>query len=488
MAEKKRYLIGHRYGPRLDTKTEQELDSFVAQQEGVAEVRRTQVGRRVMHMSEEQMRAFAEQSPDLVIEEDEPLDLFGMPGLPARLESFEGFSMPVTVKDGTTNKAVSDVTIYGIGSGVTYKAVTNSKGQATLQTHEARLQRVIASPRDSFWSHVVESVEVNKDRTLAITLKPLLVTGAYDWGHRLMGFRQVNRIWTGRDVNVAVIDSGLHAEHEDLEAAGGSNTLDGQDTDLWTVDEEGHGTHVSGVVAARNNDIGIVGGAPNANVFSLKVFPGGFVSDLVEAVEWCIQNRMDVINMSLGGRNPSQVLAGVLNDAYDRGITCIAAAGNDRTRVAYPAAYPSVIAVSAVGAFGSFPEDSGHNLKVSDRVDRFGRLFAADFTNFGPEIDLCAPGVAILSTVPTGYASWDGTSMASPMVSALAALIVEGYPQIRSGDRQQVDYLRAILNWAAVDTGLDSNLQGAGLPTATRALAYATPPVDPSVFAPGMAA
>ncbi len=479
MSRTRRYFIGHRYGPRMPPASEQQLDSFVSQQKDAATVRTTRVGRRVVQMTEDQMRALANGSPELVIEEDEPLELFTMPGLPPRLPGFEGFSIAVTVKDQTTGKPVPDVTVYGIGAGIAYQAVTDAKGQANLQTHEPQLVRVIASPRDTYWSRVVPDVDLEASKSLAIDLKPLLVTGAYDWGHRVMGFRQANAQWTGNEVRVGVIDSGITDEHKDLNPSGGHNTLDGQDPKAWDADEKGHGTHVGGIIAALNNDIGVVGGAPNAKVFSLKVFPGGFVSDLVEAVEWCIQNQIDVISMSLGGRNPSRLLAGVLRDAYDRGITCIAATGNEASRVAYPAAIPTVIAVGALGAFGSFPEDSAHSLKVSGLLDSQGRLFAGNFSNFGPEVDVCAPGVAVLSTVPSGFAAWDGTSMACPMVSALAALILEAYPQIRTGDSQQAEYVKWILTNSAVDLGLPPFVQGRGLPLATRALPPA-PPATPS--------
>ncbi len=254
---------------------------------------------------------------------------------------------------------------------------------------------------------------------------------------------------------------------------GGFNTLDGQDENAWNIDEKGHGTHVAGIINAVNNTIGVVGGAPQAQVYSLKVFPGGYISDLVEAVEWCIRHQMDVINMSMGAPNPSRVLAQVLRDAYDRGIICVAAAGNDKTRVAYPAALPTVLAVAAIGRFGTFPEDSAHALKISQTVDYRGGLFAANFTNFGPEIDVCAPGVAILSTTPSGYAAWDGTSMACPMISAMAALILEAYPTIRSGDPQQPEAVKALLYGACADLGMPPEIQGRGLPLAHQALMWA---------------
>jgi subtilisin family serine protease len=470
---KKRYIIGHRHGPRLDPKSAKDLETFVSQQEEAGILRRTSVGRTVVEMTEDQMRELSRNNPQLVIEEDEPLKMFAMPGLPARIPTEGPYTLTIGVKDATEGKPVPDVTVYGIGTGVAYKGVTDAQGQATIQVHESTLTRIIASPLNTYWSRVIPGVNVSTSPTLNIELKPLLVTGAYDWGHRLMDFRTVNTRWTGNDIKVGVIDSGIADQIPDLKPAGGYNTLDGQDTKAWNVDEEGHGTHVGGIIAALNNQIGVLGGAPRAKLYSVKVFPGGYISDLVEAVEWCIQNQMDVISMSLGSDSPSQVLAGALQDAYDRGITCVAAAGNENTTVAYPAAFPTVLGVSAIGRFGTFPEDSAHMLKVSQTIDRRGILFAANFTNFGTEVDVCAPGVAILSTVPTGYAAWDGTSMACPLVSALVTLIIEAYPSIRTGDPQQPELVKSILYSAAVDLGMPPTIQGRGLPMASRALAGA---------------
>ena len=474
MPPKKRYIIGHRHGPRLDPKSVKDLETFVAQTEETGILRKTSVGRTVVEMTEDQMRELAQKNPQLVIEEDEPLKLFGMPGLPARIPAEGVYTLTVEVKDATEGKPIPEVTVYGIGTGVAYKGVTDAQGQATIQVNEASLARVIASPKDTYWSRVIPGVNVSTNPSLNIGLKPLLVTGAYDWGHRLMGFRTANKFWTGNEIKVGIIDSGITDQHPDLKPLGGYNTLDGQDPKDWNKDEIGHGTHVGGIIAALNNKIGVLGGAPKAKLYAVRVFPGGYVSDLVEAVEWCIRNQMDVISMSLGSANPSQVLGGVLQDAYDRGITCVAAAGNDKSAVAYPAAFPTVLGVSAIGRFGTFPQDSAHSLKATTTIDRKGILFAASFTNFGTEVDVCAPGVAILSTVPSGYASWDGTSMACPLVSALVSLILEAYPSIRTGDQQQPEFVKSILYQAAADLGMPPMIQGRGLPLASQALAGAS--------------
>lgn len=483
--ETKRYIVSNKFGPKLDDKSLESLRAFTAEKDEAEMVKSTPVGRHVVEMTEAQKKELEKKNPHLAIEEDQELDLYPMPGLPESVMMADrgAYALNVSVKDLTTGAPVPDVTIFGLVESAVFKAVTDAQGQAVIQTPESSLLKVVASPRDTYWSRVVENVDLTTTQALEISLKPLLVAGAYGWGHRLLGFPRVNQRWTGAGIKVGVIDSGVSNQVPDIRPAGGLNTLDGADPNTWYIDEKGHGTHCTGIIAGLNNQIGVLGGAPNAEVFSLKVFPGGFTSDLVEAVEWCIRNRMDVINMSLGSEKPSTALENVLKDAYSRGITCIAAAGNSSSSVSYPAAFPTTIAVSAIGRFGTFPEDSDHSRTITNIVDWQGQLFAAAFTNSGPEIEVCAPGVAILSTVPTGYTAWDGTSFSSPLVAALAALILEAYPQIRTGDSRQPDFVRSIIGGAAINLGLPPTIQGRGLPLATRALSAAQPFVPQTAWA-----
>lgn len=473
MPEKKRYLIGYRDNAVVPKNIETMMDSFEAGQEGVKRIRKLRTGQSIIEMTEEQAVKLAEEQPDLIIEEDRELEMFlAMPGLMPRVPAEVELSLTFRVLDEETNKPVENVTIYCAGSGVTYKGVTDKEGIAKVRAHEAGLRHIIASPRDTYWSKVVPASIVNDSGKINITLKKISTDGNYGWGHRLLGMDKTGNRFTGRGIKIAIIDSGI-AGHEDLKTAGGYNTLDGQNSEAWNIDEKGHGTHCCGIIASQDNKVGITGMAPDAEIYSLKVFPGGRFSDLVEAVNWCIDNYMDIISMSLGSRSHSAQIEQALREAGEKGITCIAAAGNDGGAVSYPAAYDNVIAVSAIGKRGSFPEDSAHKLQAGDYLSTDGELFIAGFSNSGPEIDVCAPGVAILSTVPTGYAAWDGTSMACPAVSGLAALILEAYPEIRTGDEWQPYYVREIINGSAADIGLPQEMQGAGLPKADLALCSA---------------
>lgn len=469
MPGKRRYLVGFKRSAVVPKDIETAVDSFVAEQEQVQQLRKLKGGQSVVEMTAEEAAKLAAKRPDLAVEEDLELEHFSpMPGLAPQVPTGTQVTLTFKVVDDETGKPVGRVTIYCVGQSVVYKGETGKNGIAKVVVMEKALKRVIASPRDGYWSKVAAPPAVDENARTGIGLDKLPVSGDYTWGHLSLGVDKVGGKFTGKGVKIAVIDSGI-APHEDLKTAAGYNTLDGQDPAACNVDEKGHGTHCCGILAAQINAVGIKGTAPAAEICSLKIFPGGRFSDLIEAINWCIENYVDVISMSLGSRLPSQQIEQALLDAYDRGITCVAAAGNDAGAVAYPAAYSHVIAVSAVGKKGTFPEDSAHALKVGAYAGD-GNLFFAAFSNFGREIDVCAPGVAIQSTVPTGYAAWDGTSMACPYITGLAALVLEAYPEIRTGDAYQPYYVHQIISSSATDIGLPPEMQGAGLANAAAAL------------------
>jgi thermitase len=206
-------------------------------------------------------------------------------------------------------------------------------------------------------------------------------------------------------VTVAVIDSGICASHLDL----AGRILDGWDfieSDAVPQDDFGHGCSVSGVIAANMNDgLGIAGVAPNAQIMPLRVLNGsgvGSYSDVAAAIVYAADNGAKVINLSLGGSNPSSTLENAVNYAISKGTVVVAAAGNNGTEGAlYPAAYPDVIAV------GSVDPDLKHS----------------SFSNYGSQIDIWAPGRNILTTKRDGsYGLVSGTSFAAPYVAGAEAI------------------------------------------------------------------
>ncbi len=257
----------------------------------------------------------------------------------------------------------------------------------------------------------------------------------------------------GSGVGVAVLDTGIDRTHGDLSenVAGGTNTIDHTH---WYDDGNGHGTHVAGTIAAVDNAIGVVGVAPSVSLYGVKVLSdsgGGTWESVAAGIDWVIDNKaaISVINMSLGGSAHSQTLQDACDLAFSEGILLISSAGNNGLvngrgdNVGYPARYSSVIAVAA-----------------SDSSNRRAR-----FSSTGPAVELIAPGVSVLSTVPgDGYASYSGTSMAAPHVAGAAALVFGADTSLGNGD------VRMILAQTAQDLGLEANHQGHGLVRADRAV------------------
>jgi minor extracellular protease Epr len=235
---------------------------------------------------------------------------------------------------------------------------------------------------------------------------------------------------TGKGIKVAVIDSGV-GPHKDLIVTGGKSFV--EYTESYS-DDNGHGTHVAGIISAENNLMGVIGIAPESDIYALKAMDrngSGFVSDLIEAINWSIENEMDIINLSLGFEDIPENLDTInylepyINKAYESGILIVAAAGNDYgSAVNYPAKYNSVIAVSAT------INSEANNL--------------ASFSNIGPEIEVSAPGQNIPSTyLNNAYLEMNGTSMATPFVAGQLALLKGLYPndttiQIREKLRKHV--------------------------------------------------
>ena len=252
---------------------------------------------------------------------------------------------------------------------------------------------------------------------------------------------------TGKYVKVGIVDTGIDVDHPDLEA----NIVDGVNIinpRKHYDDDNGHGTHVAGTVAAIDNDIGVIGVANQASLFGVKVLDrkgSGWMSDVIAGLEWCMNNYsgMDVVNMSLGTSSDSSIFHDTITIVYDAGIVIVAAAGNEASSVIYPAAYPETIAVSAI-----------------DSSDNF-----AGWSNYGPEIDLAAPGVEINSTYKdSGYKVDNGTSMATPHVTGVVALILENKPNYTPDD------VLNILTSTAEDLGLSELKQGSGLVDAEEAV------------------
>lgn len=238
---------------------------------------------------------------------------------------------------------------------------------------------------------------------------------------------------TGKGVKVAVLDTGIDTNHPDLHVTGGTSVLGY--TSSYN-DDNGHGTHVAGIIGALNNNSGVVGVAPGVQLYAVKVLDqtgAGKQSDVISGIEWAIENHMNVINLSLSGGEGSLALQKEMKRAYDKGILIVGAAGNlgdysnNSDSVGYPARYNSVIAVTAVNDIDQHP----------------------NFASAGPTVELSAPGVNVESTYNDGkYATETGTSMAAPFVTGVIALYKQMNPNATP------DQIRSILRVRAEDLGV----------------------------------
>ncbi len=288
-----------------------------------------------------------------------------------------------------------------------------------------------------------------------------------EWGLARIGAPEAWDVTRGdSSMIVAVLDTGIDTSHADLQGqfVGGWDFVGKDNT---PQDDNGHGTHVSGLVAAAaDNGRGISGVAPGARVMPIKVVTAtgiGSHLQIAQGIEYAVHNGARILNLSLGGSDPSETLQRAVAYAWDSGALVVAAAGNENSSApVYPAAWPNVIGVGATN--------------VDDT--------RAPFSNFGSYVAISAPGVAILSTTMGGsYEAWPGTSMATPLVSGVAALLWSRYPNLTNAE------VRALL-LATADhigsTGYDGSgwnaEYGHGLVNAARAvgLTIATPTPGPA--------
>jgi len=219
----------------------------------------------------------------------------------------------------------------------------------------------------------------------------------------------------GSGINISIIDTGIDYNHPDL-APNYKGGYDFVDDDDDPMDDNGHGTHCAGIIAAAFNQKGIIGVAPEANLYAVKALDSegkGYVSDVIAGIEWSVNHKIAIISMSMGSTSDSTALREACEKAYKAGVLLVASAGNkgygrNKDTVTYPGRYDSVIAVAAIDK---------HNRRAS-------------FSSTGPEVELAAPGVRIYSTYPGDrYSIKSGTSMACPHVTGTAALVWYAHPE-----------------------------------------------------------
>ncbi|MGB8087272.1 MAG: S8 family serine peptidase, partial [Nitrososphaeraceae archaeon] len=229
------------------------------------------------------------------------------------------------------------------------------------------------------------------------------------------------------DADIAILDTGIDLDHPDLNVYHEKTFVPGTSS---ADDDNGHGTHVAGITAAKDNAIGVVGIAPGARLWSIKVLDSsgaGSISDIIAGIDYVTAHsaEIDVVNLSFGCECSSPALDAAINNAVQAGVVFVVAAGNDHKDASSfsPARNPNVIAVSAMADSDGKCGGQGTSTKYGSD-DTF-----ASFSNYGAPVDMVAPGVGILSTYKDGkYAELSGTSMAAPHVSGGVALYESSHP------------------------------------------------------------
>ena len=291
-----------------------------------------------------------------------------------------------------------------------------------------------------------EAAEVARDRRVAFVEadRTFTVTAELPTGVDRLDAERLAEAGIGSgqaiDVDVAVLDTGVDAAHRDLTVVSSTNcvsTLFASGCKSGGTDDNGHGTHVAGTIGARDNGLDVVGVAPGARIWSVKVLSGplgsGSTTDIVRGIEWVTAraDQIEVINMSLGGSGTSAAMNTAIANATKAGIVVVVAAGNDGANASgsTPANAPNAITVSAISDTDGQPGGRGSSCSGPDDS-------LADYSNYGSVVEIAAPGSCITSTRDGGgTTSLSGTSMASPHVAGAAALRIASAGVARTASR-----------------------------------------------------
>ena len=357
----------------------------------------------------------------------------------------------VVLKDGTAARdvATAQAERFGFDLGHVYTTA--------LQGYSAQMPASVASALEA--APAVKWVQ--KDTQVSATAQTT-PTGINRANADASPTAKINGTDERVNVDVAVIDTGVDLTHPDINVykAGAKNCSIGA---INANDLHGHGTHVSGTIGAIDNGSGVVGMAPGARIWPVKVLTdagSGLNSDVICGIDYVAAhaNEIEVANMSLGGSGEDDGNCGATDgdamhaaicDAVAAGITFVVAAGNDSADASTftPAAYDEVITVSALADFNGLPGGGAASTCRSDVDDTF-----ANFSNYGADVDIIAPGVCIYSTSKLGgYETMSGTSMASPHVAGAAALYAATHPSATPAQVKSALQSAGTLDWNNAD-------------------------------------
>jgi subtilisin len=422
----------------------------------------------------------------LVIEADEPLRAALLAtAAPTVLApsvanaSGPGFTTTIQVMS-ESEEPLPQAEVQLIGQQWTAQGATGPDGKVALTLHGELPNAVtglLVEPRANHWGLWRGQPALQTDAVNAVTVRALSESKEPGWGARAMQLDGLPAEFRARGTKIALIDTGVAASHRQLRAIERGFDASGSDGPSWSQDQAGHGTLCAGIIAATTEPgIGVRGYAPEAELHVCKLAADARCSDLVAALDYCVETGIDVACIGFGCPRGSAIVEQRIESAKQRGVAVIAAAGNAAGPVQFPACSRHVLAVGALGQMGTFPEDSPHAVHAAMATTVGGGLFAPAFACQGLELDLCAPGMAVISCQsPDGFAVRDGTSVAASHVAALAALVLAHHTDFQRNfaqrDARRVERLFQILK--ATAQPLENPVRtGAGLPNAPRALGF----------------
>ncbi|GLS26471.1 S8 family peptidase [Marinibactrum halimedae] len=424
--------------------------------------------------------------PHIHVEEEQTLDYMDSVGvqaqIPARRYSLAKVATQITYEFlvlGEGDIPLTGVEIQISSAGTMASGSTNSKGMAKLSLKtmpNSHIDTVFAKAKTMYWDVYVDNPALTKDSVNVIRLSSLAETipgfpndFRYGWGQKLMGLADQESRLTGKGVKIAIIDSGL-GTHELLNhVTRGYNVTGSDDVKVWNVDTIGHGTHVAGMITANGENGQLRGFCPEAEIIVVKVFPGGTTSALVEAIKICMEENVDVANLSLGTPNVSPIVEQHIEEASMSGVAMVVAAGNSGGPVQFPANSANTLAVSAIGATTEVRENTWDASQVNPELMTTTGIFSPRFTSFGPQVNVSAPGVSIVSTGPDNtYFPDSGTSMSAPHITGLAGLLLAHHPifknECKARDYNRVRALFNMLCETSCPLQFGSERSGFGLP------------------------